>query len=57
MEQSVAICPAAGDHSQFHILLIADGTHVVGPPETVILVYLLRLQQRVVFIGSRPPKV
>lgn len=26
---------------QFHILLIADGTHVVGPPEAVISVYLL----------------
>ena len=36
MGQSVAIRPAAAAHPQVHILLIADDTHVVGPPEAVI---------------------
>ncbi len=40
MGQSVAIRPAAAAHPQVHILLIADDTHVVGPPESVIAAIL-----------------
>ena len=40
MGQSVALCPAAAAHPQVHILLIADDTHVVGPPEAVIVAIL-----------------
>ena len=40
MGQSVAIRPAAAAHPQVHILLIADDTHVGGPPEAVIAAIL-----------------
>ena len=33
MGQSIAIRPAAAALLQVHILLLADDTHVVGPPE------------------------
>ena len=40
MGQSVAIRPAAAVHPQVQILLFADNTHVVGPPEAVIAAIL-----------------
>jgi hypothetical protein len=55
MGQPVAIRPAATAHSQVHILLvhillIADDTHVVGPPKAVIAA-ILDIRDRYAAIG------
>ena len=50
MGQSVAIRPAAAAHPHVHILLIADDTHVVGPPEAVIAA-ILDIRERYAAIG------
>jgi hypothetical protein len=46
MGQPVAIRPATAAHPQVYILLIADDTHVVGPPEAVIAA-ILDIRKRV----------
>ena len=50
MGQSVAIRPAAAVHPQVQILLFADNTHVVGPPEAVIAA-ILDIRERYAAIG------
>ena len=54
MGQSVAIRPAAAAHLQVHILLIADDTHVVGPPEAVIAILDIRERYAAVGLSLAP---